>query len=83
MEKLRFVNILKFCVCLCILNCVQLFADPWIVVQKALLSLEFSKQEYWSGLPFPALGDLPDPGMKPASLASPTLAGTFYTTSAT
>ena len=40
----------------------------------------FSRQEYWSGLPFPTLGDLPDPGNKPASLSSPALAGRFFTT---
>ena len=43
----------------------------------------FSRQEYWSGLPFPSPGDLPDPGIKPASLMSPVLAGGFFTTSAT
>ena len=47
------------------------------------LSMEFSRQEYWSGLPFPPLGDLPDPGMEPVSLLSPALAGRFFTTSAT
>ena len=40
----------------------------------------FSRQEYWSGLPFPPLGDLPNPGIKPASLVSPTLAGGFLPT---
>ena len=43
----------------------------------------FSNQEYWSGLPFPSPGDLPDPGIKPASLSSPALAGGFFTTGAT
>ena len=42
--------------------------------------MEFSKQEYWSGFPFPILGDLPDLGVKPASLVSPALAGGFFTT---
>ena len=42
--------------------------------------MEFSKQEYWSGFPFPILGDLPDPEIKPASLASPALAGGYLTT---
>ena len=42
----------------------------------------FSKQEYWSGLPFPPPGDLPNPGIQPASLISPALAGGFFTTSA-
>ena len=40
----------------------------------------FSRQEYWSGLPFPSPGNLPDPGVKPASLPSPALAGGFFTT---
>ena len=47
------------------------------------LSVRFSRQEYWSGLPCPPPGDLPDPGIKPASLKSPALAGGFFTTSAT
>ena len=42
--------------------------------------MEFSRQEYWSGLPFPTLGDLPDPGIEPRSLVSPALAGRFFTT---
>ena len=42
-----------------------------------------SQQEYWSGLPFPSPGDLPDPGIKPASPVSPALAGRFFTTNAT
>ena len=45
------------------------------------LSMGFSRQEYWSGLPFPSSGDLPDPGIEPASLMSPALAGGFFTTS--
>ena len=45
--------------------------------------MEFSRQEYWSGFPFPPPEDLPDPGVKPTSLASPALAGGFFTTSTT
>ena len=45
------------------------FLTPWTIACKVPLSMEFSRQEYWSGLPFPSLGDLPDPGTKPASLA--------------
>ena len=52
---------------------VRLFATPWTVVCKAPLSMGFSRQEYWSGLPCPPPGDLPDPGIEPASLASPAL----------
>ena len=59
-------------------NCVQLFVTPWAVAHQAPLSEEFSRQEYWSGLPFPTLGDLPNEGIEPASLASPALAGEFF-----
>ena len=51
------------------LSCVRLFATPWIVAHQAPLSMGFSRQEYWSGLPFPSPGDLPDPGMEPVSAA--------------
>ncbi|ELR53965.1 hypothetical protein M91_16140, partial [Bos mutus] len=50
---------------------------------QALLSMGFSRQEYWSGLPFPPPGDLPDLGIEPMSLISPALAGGFFTTSTT
>jgi len=52
---------------------------PWAIACQAPLSLEFSRQEYWSGLPFPSPGDLPDPGIRPVSLMSPALAGVFFT----
>ena len=55
----------------------------WTVARQAPLSLEFSRQEYWSGLPYAPPGDLPDPGIEPASLRSPALAGGSSTTSAT
>ncbi|ELR57767.1 hypothetical protein M91_04040, partial [Bos mutus] len=50
---------------------------------QAPLSMEYSRQEYWNGLPFPTPGDLPNPEIEPASLKSPTLAGRFFTNSAT
>ena len=53
---------------------------PWTVARQAPLSVEFSRQEYWSGLPFPPPGDLPNPGIEPASLVSPALAGKLFTT---
>jgi len=53
---------------------------PWTVAHQAPLSMGFSRQEYWSGGPFPSPGGLPDPGFKPASLASPPLAGEFFIT---
>ena len=51
------------------LSRVQLFATPWTVAYLAPPSMGFSRQEYWSGLPFPSPGDLPNPGIKPGSLA--------------
>ena len=51
------------------LSHVQLFATPWTVAYQAPRSMEFSRQEYWSGLPFPSPGDLPDPGIEPRSPA--------------
>ena len=62
---------------------VRLFATLWTVAQQAPLSLGFSRQEYWSGLPGPPPGDLPDPGMEPVSLMSLKLASRFFTTSTT
>ena len=47
-----------------VLSCIQLFVTPWTVVHQAPLSMGFSRQEYWSGLPFPSPGDLPDPGIE-------------------
>ena len=52
-----------------LLSCVQLFVTPWTVAYHAPLSMGFSRQEYWSGLPFPSSEDLPNPGMEPGSLA--------------
>ena len=51
------------------LSCVLLFRIPWTVALQAPPSMEFFRQEYWSGLPFPSPGDLPDPGIKPGSPA--------------
>ena len=59
---------------------VWLFAALRTVAHQAPLSMGFSRQEYWSGLPFPSSGDLHDPGIKPKSLTSPALAGRFFTT---
>ena len=52
------------------LSRVQLFVTPWTVAHEAPLSMGFSRQEYWSGLPFPPPGDLPDPGIEPVFPAS-------------
>ena len=51
------------------LSCVQLFATPWTVAYQVPLSIGFSRQRYWSGLPSPSRGDLPKPGMEPGSSA--------------
>ena len=64
-------------------SCVRLFMASWTVVHQAPLSMGFSKQEYWSGLPCPPPGDLPDPGIKLASLMPLALPGGLFTTSAT
>ena len=76
-------------VCVRVPSHVRLFVTPWTVERQTPLSMEFSRQEYWSGLPlpfpgilesglpFPSLRDLPDPGIKPISLA---LASRFFTT---
>ena len=64
-------------------NRVQLFVTPWAIACQVPLSMGFSRQEYWSGLPCPPLGDLPNPGIKPGFPMSTALAGEFVTTSAT
>ena len=65
--------------CVCVLSHVQLFVTPCIVAHQAPLSMELSRQEYWSGLAFPTPGGLPNAGMEPMS---PALAGEFFTTEA-
>ena len=74
-------NILRLFLCAtCVFShsVVSESATPCTVASQAPLSKEFSGQEYWSGLPFPTPGDLPDPGIEPESLASPALAGRFF-----
>ena len=85
----QYIWILKFCLiypisqfyfhwlyCIAqLLRHVQLFATPGIVAHQAPLPMEFSRQEHFSGIPFPTPGNLPDSGIKPESLASPILAG--------
>ena len=68
-------SVCTVCIYVCVLSCVWCFVTPWTVACQAPLSMEFSRQEYWSGLPSPTPGDLPDPGMEPESPASPPLAG--------
>ena len=71
--------------CVCMLSRfshVWVFTTLWTVSLQAPLSMEFSKEDYWSGLPCPTPGDLPNPGIKPTSLMSLALASGFFTTSA-
>ena len=68
------------CVCVCMLSCVRLFVTPRTVAHQASLSMGFPREEHWSGLPFPFEVYLPDPEIEPISLASPALAGRFFTT---
>ena len=66
-------NLTQQCVCV-------LFVTPWTVACQAPLSMGFSRQEYWSELPFAPLGDPPDPRTEPTSSVSPALANRFFTT---
>ena len=85
-------NITRYLLTMCVSSlCVRACTCTWcvhsvtpsIAAHQAPPSMEFYRQEYWSGLPFPSPWDRPDPGIKPRSLASPALAGGFFTTSAT
>ena len=78
----RTYDCLCMCACCCF-SCVHLFATLWAVAYWGPLSMGFSRQEYWSGLPWLPPEDLPNPGMQPRSLMPPALAGGFFTTSAT
>ena len=75
----RFLSLQIVLSCFCH---VQLFVTPWTVGGQASLSMGFSRQEWWIGLPFPPPKDLPDAGIEPEPLMSPALAGGFFTTSA-
>ena len=71
------------CMCAKSLQSCLIVCNPVDCSHQAPLSMGFSRQEYWCGLPCPPPGDLPDPGIKPASLMSPALTGGFFTTGAT
>ena len=71
----------RVCVCVCDQSYPTL-CDPWTLAHQAPLTMRFPRQEYWSWLPFPSPGHLPNPGTEPASLVSPALAGRFFCTSA-
>ena len=62
------------------LSRIRLFATPWNIAHQAPLSMEISKQEYWSGLPLPTPGDLPNSVIELKSLVFPALAGGLFTT---
>ena len=64
-------------------SCVQLFVSLWTIAHQALLSMEFSRQEFQSGLPFLPPGNLPDPRIEQMSFMSPALGGRFFTTKVT
>ena len=76
-KKLVFVPANTLSTCMPTVIKSYLFATPWTVGQPAPLSVGFSRQEYWSGLPLPPPGGLPDPGIKPTS---PALIGGFFIT---
>ena len=69
--------------CVCVINHVRLFEILWTVAHQAPLFMGFSREEYRNRLPCPPSGDVPDPGIEPASLMCLALAGRFFTTSAT
>ena len=64
------------------LSCIHLFVTLWTVAHQASQFMGFFRQEYWSELSCPPLGQIPDPGIEPASLTSPVLEGRFFTSSA-
>ena len=69
------------CVCVCVCVCVcSVMSNQWTVALQAPLFMGFSRPEHWSQLPFLTPGDIPDLGIEPTSLASPGLAGRFFTT---
>ena len=82
LEKYKYVFLLIsmwVCACSSCFSCAQLFVSLWTAAHLAPLSMGVSRQDYWSGMPCPSAGDLPDPGSEPRSPASPALAGGFFT----
>ena len=73
-EKRLYLKI-TVCVCVLVIQSCPTLCDPWTIAGQAPLSLEISRQEYWSELPYPPPGDLPHPGIEPESLISPAFAG--------
>ena len=81
--KLLAVHQKYVCVLSCSIVSDSFFEAAWTVAHQAPLTMEFSRQEYWSGVPFPTPQDLPNPGIEPMSLESHTMAVEFFTTSTT
>ena len=80
----KWIILFAFCCCCLVTKVISdSFVTLWTVARQAPLSMGCSRQEYWSRLPFPTPGDLPNPGIEPASLVSPALTGRFLTTNAT
>ena len=79
----KFLWLLSGCACAKSLSHVWLFSTLWMIAWQVPLSLNFSSQEYWHGMPILSPGDLPNPGIKTTYLASLALAGGFFTTNAT
>ena len=77
------IHLIMYACCAALLQPCLTLCDPIDCSPLAPLSVEFARQEYWSGLPCPSPGDLPDLGTEPNSLMSPAMAGGFFTTSAT
>ena len=92
LRRLRKPMLFPYCVCVCVCVCARAHVRVqvcsvmsnsvtiWTIAGQAPLSMKFSRQEYWSGLPSPLPGALPDPGIELTSLASPALAGGFFIT---
>ena len=81
--KEKNIIIVCVCVCVCVFSHVQLFAAPWTIACQAPPPMEFSRQDYWSGMPFPTAGDLLDSGIQPVTLVSSALVGRFFPISTT
>ena len=78
LNRLKFPLFHEIRVCACIRNCVCLFATPWTTAYQIPVSMEFSRQEYWNGLPLPSPVHLSDPGVEPTSPVSLALPGGFF-----
>ena len=82
-QSIFFLSIMYGAYCAQMFSCVWLFATAWTIACQVPLSMGFSRQEYWSGLPFPSPGDLPNPGIELTFLMFPASAVGFFTISTT